>query len=350
MRPESEPHPPLTPDDQVASAAPVEEGRLADAQADSKDRSEPALARPVSRVARARQHLAAAYQASPHRGLIWALGVSVAVHAALVGFRFAAPEAYNRVFQDTPLEVILVNSQSGERSTDAQALAQVNLAGGGEVPEVRIASSTLPPALSESMGEDINAMQRQIEAMKSQQMRLLTQLRNELAVLTRENAGDPSNTPERQAREQRQQQLAGQLAQIEQRVDQTQGAPRKRYISPATREVVYAMYYDKMRRSIEDQGTQNFPEASGRKLYGELTMVITVDSQGQLVKAQVAQSSRNHQLDERALAIVRSVAPFGPFNSQMKAQADQIVVVARFNFARDNNLATRMMNAEQEKP
>jgi protein TonB len=267
-----------------------------------------------------------------------------------VGFRFAAPEAYNRVFQDTPLEVILVNSQSAERPTDAQALAQVNLAGGGEVPEVRIASSTLPPALSESMGEDINVMQRQIEAMKSQQMRLLTQLRNELAVLTRENAGDPSSSPERQAREQRQQQLAGQLAQIEQRVDQTQGAPRKRYISPATREAVYAMYYDKMRRSIEDQGTQNFPEASGRKLYGQLTMVITVDSQGQLVKAQVAQSSRNAQLDARAVAIVRSVAPFGPFNSKMKAQADQIVVVARFDFARDNNLATRMMNAEQEKP
>ena len=301
-------------------------------------------------MARTRQHMAAAFQASPHRGLIWALGVSVAVHAALVGFRFAAPEAYNRVFQDTPLEVILVNSQSAERPTDAQALAQVNLAGGGEVPEVRIASSTLPPALSESMGEDINAMQRQIEAMKSQQMRLLTQLRNELAVLTRENAGDPSSSPERQAREQRQQQLAGQLAQIEQRVDQTQGAPRKRYISPATREVVYAIYYDKMRRSIEDQGTQNFPEASGRKLYGQLTMVITVDSQGQLVKVQVAQSSRNAQLDARALAIVRSVAPFGPFNSKMKAQADQIVVVARFDFARDNNLATRMMSAEQEKP
>jgi protein TonB len=69
--------------------------------------------------------MAAAFQASPHRGLIWALGVSVAVHAALVGFRFAAPEAYNRVFQDTPLEVILVNSQSAERPTDAQALAQV---------------------------------------------------------------------------------------------------------------------------------------------------------------------------------------------------------------------------------
>ena len=69
-------------------------------------------------------------QPSPHRGLSWALGLSVAVHAGLVGFRFAAPEAYNRVFQDTPLEVILVNARSQERPQEAQALAQVRLAGG----------------------------------------------------------------------------------------------------------------------------------------------------------------------------------------------------------------------------
>jgi protein TonB len=282
--------------------------------------------------------------------LILALGLSVAVHVALIAFRFAAPEAYNRVFQDTPLEVVLVNSQSVERPRDAQALAQVNLAGGGEVPEVRIATSTLPPALSEEMGEDITSMQRKIEAMKSQQMRLLTQLKNELSVLTRENEGDRSNSPERLAREQRQRQLAGQLAQIEQRVDQTQGAPRKRYISPATKAVAYAMYYDKMRRNIEHQGTLNFPEAGGHKLYGQLTMVITVDSQGSLVKAQVAQSSRNAQLDQRAVAIVRSVSPFGAFTPKMKSEADQIVVVARFDFARDNNLATRMLNSDPVKP
>jgi len=36
------------------------------------------------------------------------------------------------------------------------------------------------------------------------------------------------------------------------------GAPRKRYISPATKEVAYALYYDKLRRAIETKGTQNF--------------------------------------------------------------------------------------------
>jgi protein TonB len=287
---------------------------------------------------------------SPHRGLIWALGLSVAVHAGLVAFRFAAPEAYNRVFQDTPLEVILVNARSRENPQEAQALAQVRLAGGGEVPEVRISSSPLSPVMNADPGMDISAAQKKIEVLKMQQMRLLTQLKDELAVLTRENAGDKTDSPDRESKVQRQQQLARQLAQIEQRVDQTQGAARKRYISPATQEVVYAMYYDKMRRTIEYQGTLNFPEAAGDKLYGQLTMVITVDNRGQLISTEVARSSGKPLLDERAVAIVRNAAPFGNFNRKMRAQADQIVVVTRFNFSRDDTLATRMLASEPGKP
>jgi len=294
--------------------------------------------------------IAGRLQPSAHRGLSWALGLSLAVHVGLVSFRFAAPEAYNRVFQDTPLEVILVNARSQERPQEAQALGQVRLAGGGEVPEVRISSSPLPPAMNTEPGMDISAVQQKIEVLKMQQMRLLTQLKDELAVLTRENAGDKTESPDREAKVQRQQQLARQLAQIEQRVDQTQGAARKRYISPATQEVVYAIYYDKMRRTIEYQGTLNFPEAAGERLYGQLTMVITLDSQGQLLSTEVARSSGNKLLDERAVAIVRNAAPFGNFNRKMRAQADQIVVVSRFNFSRDDTLATRMLASEPAKP
>ena len=289
-------------------------------------------------------------QPSPHLGLSWALGLSVAVHAGLVGFRFSAPEAYNRVFQDTPLEVVLVNARSQERPQEAHALAQVRLAGGGEVPQVRMSSSPLPPAMNADPGMDLSATQKKIEVLKMQQMRLLTQLKDELAELTRENAGDKADSPDREVKVQRQQQLARELAQIEQRVDPTQGAARKRYISPATQEVVYAMYYDKMRRTIEYRGTLNFPQAAGEKLYGQLTMVIAVDSRGQLLSTEVARSSGRPLLDEHAVAIVRNAAPFGNFTPPMRAQADQIVVVTRFNFSRDDTLGAQVMAAVQGKP
>lgn len=280
---------------------------------------------------------------APHRTLVWTLGVSLGLHLALLTWRFAAPENFYRVFEDTSLEVVLVNARSHERPPEAQALAQVSLAGGGNVTEVRMSSSPLPAAVTTEQGTDITEMQRKIEALKVQQMRLLTQLKTELADLSRDDPGDKNVSPDRQVREERKQQLTRQLAQIEQRVEQTQGMPRKRYISPATKEAVYAQYYDKLRRTIENQGTLNFPQVRGEKLYGKLTMVITVSSQGELLVAEVASSSRNPLLDERAVAIVRSAGPFDPFGAKMRRQADQIVVVSRFMFTRDDALSTRML-------
>jgi protein TonB len=65
---------------------------------------------------------------------------SVAVHAALLTVRFVDPESFNRVFEDTPLEVVLVNSRSNEKPDKAKAIAQASLAGGGD------AEKGAPPA------------------------------------------------------------------------------------------------------------------------------------------------------------------------------------------------------------
>ena len=52
-----------------------------------------------------------------------ALGASIAVHAVLLTVRFIDPERFNRVFHDTPLEVILVNAKSNEKPDFAKAIA-----------------------------------------------------------------------------------------------------------------------------------------------------------------------------------------------------------------------------------
>ena len=81
------------------------------------------------------------------------LGISVALHAALLSVRFIDPEGFNRVFQDTPLEVILVNAKSSERPDKAQAIAQANMAGGGEADKGR-ATSPLPYSALTAVGDD----------------------------------------------------------------------------------------------------------------------------------------------------------------------------------------------------
>ena len=132
------------------------------------------------------------------------------------------------------------------------------------------------------------------------------------------------------------------LAEIEKRVNEENARPKKRYISPATREEIYAQYYDQLRRKIEDRGTRNFPEQQGRKLYGELTMNVTIDAEGRVVETEVLRPSKSSVLDKRAVAIVHAAAPFGPFTSAMRHKADQLVITSRFRFTREDGLETSL--------
>jgi protein TonB len=154
-----------------------------------------------------------------------------------------------------------------------------------------------------------------------------------------------AGTPEERAREERRRQLLRYLAEIEKRINEENARPKKRYISPATREAEYAIYYDALRRKIEERGTRDFPEYQGKKLYGELTMNLTVDADGRVVEADIVRSSSSRVLDRRALAIVRAASPFGRFSAEMLRQADQIVVTSRFRFTRDEGLETSLSNS-----
>lgn len=271
--------------------------------------------------------------------LQWALAFSVGIHGVLLSVRFVDPEAFNRVLRDTPLEVILVNARSNEAPTQAQAIAQAQLAGGGDAASGR-ATSPLPQAATVQLGDAPDGARQRIEQLQREQQQLLAHLRRELAMLAPPDPLRDTGTPEEREQQQHRQQLLRLLAEIEKRVNDENARPKKRFVSPATREEAYALYYDALRRRIEERGTRSFPEHQGRKVFGELTMNITVDASGRVVGAEVVQSSRNRRLDQQAVAIVQAAGPFGPFTTAMRAQADQIVVTSRFRFTRNEALET----------
>lgn len=272
-----------------------------------------------------------------------ALGASVLVHAAVLTTRFVDPESFNRVFHDTPLEVILVNAKSNEKPDTAKAIAQVSLAGGGELEKGR-ATSPLPPSAFTNFGEAAEDAQRKTEALQEQQAQLLVQIKKQLTSMPPPDPKLPANDPAQAEREEKRRQLIKILAEIEKRINEENARPKKRYISPATREEVYAIYYDSLRRKIEDEGTSNFPELAGRKLYGELTMIVTVNFDGRILATEVVETSGNLTLDRRAQSIVRSTGPFEKFTDAMRRKADQLVVVSRFKFNRDETLETKLTN------
>ena len=275
--------------------------------------------------------------------LHWALLVSVGLHAALRTVRFIDPERFNRVFEDTPREVILVNARADEKPQRAQAIAQASLAGGGEADQGR-ATSPLPVAAQLEVGDAPADAHRRIDRLQEEQQQLLAQIRREVAMLPPPDPSRDAGDPQHAEQEERRRQLLRLLAEIEKRINEENARPKKRYISPATREEVYAIYYDALRRRIEARGTRDFPEYRGRKLYGELTMNVTVDNRGQVVDAEIVRGSGERMLDQRALAIVRAAAPFGAFNPEMRKQADQIVITSRFRFTRDDGLETSLSN------
>jgi protein TonB len=179
---------------------------------------------------------------------------------------------------------------------------------------------------------------------------LVQQLQQALFQLSSESPLANTDAKTADALAERKKELTHQLAQIEKQSQSLQGGPKKRYIGPATQEVSFARYYDKMRRTIELTGTENFPQAAGQKLYGQLTMVITLDNKGRVLNTEVASGSGQLALDQRAQAIVRGASPFGAFTSDMNKQADQLVVVTRFQFARDETLETNMLAPVSSKP
>ncbi len=270
-----------------------------------------------------------------------ALVFSLAVHGLLLVIRIVDPEGFDKLFKDIPLEVILVNAKSTEAPLKAEAIAQASLAGGGEVEKGR-ATSPLPPSPTAEVGNADETAHKQIEQLQEYQQRILADLRSQLATMPAPDPRKDQGSPSERANEEKRRQLVDQLAEIEKRINEENARPKKRFISPSTREEAYALYYSRFKSKVEDRGTRNFPEFRGRKLFGDLTMIITVDSSGFILDTEVVNSSGNAMLDRQATAIVKASAPFGNFTSEMRRQADQLVITSKFRFSKDEGFQTTL--------
>jgi protein TonB len=171
----------------------------------------------------------------------------------------------------------------------------------------------------------------------------LTRVKEQLTALNDAQSKSASSPQEKAELEKKRREMVKLLAKIEKRINAENARPRKRYVSPAVREVSYAVYYDSMRQAIEARGTAYFPQKGGEKLYGSLTMALTVDHKGVVLEAEVAKSSGNRDLDRRAQEIARKAGPFGAFTPEMRKTVDQLVVVSRFTFTQDATLQTKAM-------
>ena len=260
-----------------------------------------------------------------------AIAVSLVLHAGLLTVRFVDPTALDRIFQPPILEVVMLNAPGQSKPVKSQLLAQTSMEGGGNVLAGHATEALLVDAAAPGLEFQNQLAANPIEAMRQPQNVLLAQVRDQLSALqnSAESSADPSKAMQQ---EERQRRLVQQIAALEKDVATENARPRKRFFSPTTREAVFAAYFTELRRAIEKQGTLDFPQRDGEKIFGELTMAITVDAAGRVVATSLARSSGDAVLDHHAENIVRRAAPYGAFSAAIRATADQLVFVARFRF------------------
>jgi protein TonB len=284
--------------------------------------------------------------------LVIAIAFSVLAHGALLLVRFAAPDVFKFKPADPGLEVILVNAKHDKKPIKADALAQANLDGGGNADAGR-AKSPLPDLRKTENGDSAKAAKRRLVEMEEQQRKLLDQLHKKRAPFSIPRITDiekpkevPQNPDGSDALDSTKI-LARMEAEIAKRIEDENKRPKKTFITPSTREVGYAMYYDNVKQRIEKIGTLNFPQKDGKKLYGELVVSIPIYHDGSIYEkeggATVEHSSGNSILDQKAISIVRRSAPFGQFPKNMRSNKDDIwVVYTRFKFTREESLETEL--------
>lgn len=102
---------------------------------------------------------------------------------------------------------------------------------------------------------------------------------------------------------------------------------------PNTLEAALAAYLDGWRRRVERIGTLNFPtEARNRGFSTNPTLEVTIDPDGRLAAIVVRRSSGNSALDQAALTILRSAAPFEPLPASVRAEFDVLRFAYEWDF------------------
>ena len=277
------------------------------------------------------------------RNLWIALGLSLLLHAVALSLHFRFPDA-SRAFQDKALEIILVNSKSARKPSDAQALAQANLDGGGNTDHNRRARTPLPPSPRQQSGDDLEQAQKRVQALEAQQQQLLTQARGKNRTPARSDRDaqpDPVNALSGRDLAQSALAMARLEGEIARDTDDYNKRPRKRFIGTRTEEYRFAQYIEDWRLKVERVGTLNYPEAAKGKLYGTLILSVTLKSDGSVDNVEINRSSGHRILDDAARRIVHMAGPYAAFSSDIRRDTDILVITRNWNFTRSNQLETR---------
>lgn len=272
--------------------------------------------------------------------LLWsALGISAALHALVLAVRFVDPDFLRFRTADSRLEVILVNARSQTRPTNAEAIAQANLDGGGANDAGR-RKSPLPNMGKMSDGESVDSMKARVQQFEQTNRQRLALMAKGDEVVSERRDEVLTPVPEAGSADDTRTVLARLMAEISQQISDYQKRPRKHNFMPSTSESRFARYFEDWRALVERIGNQHYPAEARGKIYGDLQMTVSIGSDGRLVNAVIERSSGSPVLDAAARRIVKLAAPYPPFPPEIAKDTDVLEITRTWVFTNDQ-FATR---------
>jgi len=301
-----------------------------------------------------------------------ALVFSVVAHAILIaGLGFTKPEEKKLQDKAKALEVVLVNAKTKEAPIKADALAQSNLDRGGNTESDRRMKSPLPvpktpPAekadklAAETKQAKLKAAAKQSEAPRKQQ-HVAEQEKPAQEVITKQQSpqkveSEPTQQAEAVEPEQgkheekptilntadlvaRSLDAARLEAQLSKNMDAYQKRPKRKFIGARVREYRFASYVEAWRQKVEKVGNLNYPsEAKAQKLYGRLTLTVSIRADGSVEKIELNRSSGHKVLDDAAQRIVELASPYSAFPEEVRQDTDIIEITRTWTFTREDTL------------
>jgi protein TonB len=242
------------------------------------------------------------------------------------------------------LDVILVQSASGEKPTKADFLAQANNSGGGESEKAVRPSELVSSPISKN-DSGVAPKPMQASAPKPQpptQRELLTQQKSNFNLQTEHEVPEQPPLPQPTVRDvlEKKLEMAKLAAEIQQESQAYAKRPKKKYISANTKEYQYAAYMSAWVARVERIGNLNYPDEARRdQLHGELVLTVALRKDGTIKSVDVIEPSGHKVLDDAAIRIVNQAAPFPPIPTE--DGVDELYVTRTWQFLPGDILRNR---------
>lgn len=242
------------------------------------------------------------------------------------------------------LDVILVQSASGQKPQQADFLAQANNTGGGDSERALRPSAQASSPIS-APREGIAPRPMRASAPRPSpptERELLATTQSQLAVRTERETPEQPPFPEPDLHDvlEKKLEMARLATEIQRESQKYAKRPHKKFISANTKEYAYAAYMSAWVARVERIGNLNYPDEARREhVHGELVLTVALDRSGNIKGIDVIHSSGHKLLDEAAMRIVRLAAPFPPIPRQ--EGIDELYITRTWQFLPGDILRNR---------